>query len=158
MVAAGEGIVAKRNILIAGAGIGGLCAAANLLQAGHEVQVFEQAPELTEVGAGIQISANAMHGLNHIGLGPAVAKVGVRPKAYVFKLFDTGEVIQRFPLSEEHERLHNAPYYQVHRADLHDLLAARVRELDPNAIRLDHRVTGFRETEKGVEVRFANGG
>jgi salicylate hydroxylase len=147
-----------RKILIAGAGIGGLAAAANLFKAGHEVAVFEQAPKLTEVGAGIQMSANAMHVLNHLGLGPAIAKVGARPEAYVFKLFDTGEEIQRFALSEEHERLHGAPYYQMHRADLHDLLAAKVREFAPNSIHLDHRVIGFREDEDGVELQFAGGG
>ena len=146
------------RILIAGAGIGGLNAAAHLLKAGHHVSVFEQAPELAEVGAGIQMSANAMHGLIHLGLGPAIARIGVRPKAYVFKLFETGEVIQRFELSEEHERLHGAPYYQMHRADLHDLLAAKVRDLDRDAIRLNKRVTGFREDGTSVELRFADGG
>jgi salicylate hydroxylase len=120
--------------------------------------VFEQAPQLAEVGAGIQMSANAMHVLNHLGLGPAIARSGVRPKAYVFKLFDTGEEIQRFALSEEHERLHGAPYYQMHRADLHDLLAAKVRELDPDAVRLNHKVVSFREDDDGVEIQFANGG
>ena len=145
------------RILIAGAGIGGLTAAASLIKAGHQVTVFEQAPQLAEVGAGIQMSANAMHVLNHLGLGPAIAKIGVRPKAYVFRLFDTGEVIQRFALSEEHERLHGAPYCQMHRADLHDLLAAKVRELDPNAIRLNHRVVGFEEDDRGVALKFASG-
>ena len=143
--------------MIAGAGIGGLTAAACLIKAGHHVTVFEQAPQLAEIGAGIQMSANAMHGLNHLGLGPAIARVGVRPQAYVFKLFDTGEVIQRFALSEEHERLNGAPYYQMHRADLHELLAAKVRELDPKAIHLNHRVAGFREDGDGVELLLANG-
>jgi salicylate hydroxylase len=150
--------VTKRKILIAGAGIGGLNAAANLLKAGHDVTVFEQAPELTEVGAGIQMSANAMHGLIHLGLGPAIGQIGVRPQAYVFKLFDTGEIIQRFPLSDEHERLNGAPYVQMHRADLHNLLAAKVRALAPDTIRLNHRVMGFRENAQGVELRFAEGG
>jgi salicylate hydroxylase len=149
--------VTKLKILIAGAGIGGLNAAAHLLKAGHDVTVFEQAPELAEVGAGIQISANAMHGLIHLGLGPAIAQIGVRPKAYVFKLFDSGEAIQRFALSHEHERLHRAPYVQMHRADLHNALAGRVRELSPHAIRLNQRVVGFREHEKSVEIRFADG-
>ena len=142
------------RVLIAGAGIGGLTAAASLIKAGHQVTVFEQAPHLAEVGAGIQMSANAMHVLNDLGLGPAIARIGVRPQAYVFKLFDTGEVIQRFELSEQHERLNGAPYVQMHRADLHELLAAKVRELDPDAIRLDHRATGFVEDERGVELQI----
>jgi salicylate hydroxylase len=145
------------RILIAGAGIGGLTAAACLMKAGHAVEVYEQAPELAEVGAGIQISANAQHVLRHLGLGPAIDRVGVRPGAYVFRLHDTGEEIQRFSLSEEHERLHGAPYTQLHRADLHDLLAACAREFDPGVVRLNHRVTGFTESEQGVELHFADG-
>ena len=114
-----------KKILIAGAGIGGLTAASCLMNAGYDVEIYEQAPELSEIGAGIQLSANAMHVLNGLGLGKAIAKLSVRPAAYVFRLHDTGEVIGQFPLAEEHERLNGAPYNQLHRADLHDLLAAK---------------------------------
>jgi salicylate hydroxylase len=79
----------QRRILIAGAGVGGLTAAACLMTAGHHVEIHEQASELAEVGAGIQISANAMHVLRHLGLEPAISRVGVRPGAYVFRLHDT---------------------------------------------------------------------
>jgi 2-polyprenyl-6-methoxyphenol hydroxylase-like FAD-dependent oxidoreductase len=64
--------MAKR-ILIA-AGIGGLTAASCLMKAGYDVEIYEQAPELSEIGAGIQLSANAMHVLNDLGLGEALAK------------------------------------------------------------------------------------
>ena len=147
----------RHKIIIAGAGIGGLTAAASLLQAGHDVMVFEQASELTEIGAGLQLSANATHVLHHLGLGPALAEVGVRPGAYVFRLHDTGEEIQRFALSDDHEKLHGAPYYQVHRADIHTLLAAKVRELKRNAIQLDCRVVGFEESDDDVKLRLADG-
>jgi 2-polyprenyl-6-methoxyphenol hydroxylase-like FAD-dependent oxidoreductase len=147
----------QRRILIAGAGIGGLSAASCLMQAGHRVEVYEQAPALGEIGAGIQISANAMHVLRHLGLEQAITRVGVRPGAYVFRLHDSGEVIQRFELSDEHLRMHGAPYTQLHRADLHDVLAARARALDPGIVRLDHTVTGFAERDDGVELNFSNG-
>ena len=133
----------KRRILIAGAGIGGLTAASCLMKAGHEVEIYEQAPQLAEVGAGIQISANAMHVLRHLDLEQAITRVGVHPGAYVFRLHDTGEVIQRFSLSDEHLQMHGAPYTQLHRADLHDILAARARAFDPGVIRLNHRVDGL---------------
>ncbi len=147
----------RHRILIAGAGIGGLTAGASLLQAGYDVTIFEQASELSEIGAGLQISANATHVLHHLGLGARLAEVGVRPGAYVFRLHDTGEEIHRFALSDEHERLHGAPYYQLHRADVHTLLAAKVIELKADAIRLNCRVTGFEESGDSVKLRLADG-
>lgn len=147
----------RHRILIAGAGIGGLTAGASLLQAGHDVTIFEQASELSEVGAGLQISANATHVLHHLGLGAPLAELGVRPGAYVFRLHDTGEEIHRFALSDEHEKLHGAPYYQLHRADVHTLLAARVIELKGDAIGLNCRVTGFEESGDSVKLRLADG-
>jgi hypothetical protein len=73
------------DILIIGAGLGGLAAAAALLQRGHRVRVFEQAPQLGEVGAGIQMSANAMKVLDHLGLRAALEPVAVRPLAFEFR-------------------------------------------------------------------------
>ena len=135
----------KQKILIAGAGIGGLTAASCLMSQGFEVEVYEQAPILSEVGAGIQISANAMHVIRYLGLGDAISRAGVRPKAYVFRLHDTGEIIQTFELSEEHERQHGAPYIQLHRADLHDLLVAKALEGRSDVVRLNHKVVDFVE-------------
>lgn len=149
--------VTQHKILIAGAGLGGLAAASMLMQDGHQVEVYEQAPRLEEIGAGIQISANAMHALRHLGLEPAIRKAGVHPGAYVFRLHDTGEEIQRFALSEEHERLHGAPYTQLHRADFHAMLVEKTRSLAPDAIRLGKRATDFTEDAAGVTLHFADG-
>jgi salicylate hydroxylase len=145
------------KILVAGAGIGGLTAASFLLQAGHDVELYEQAPQLEEVGAGIQISANAMHALRTLGLEAAITAAGVRPAAYVFRLHDSGEEIQRFALSDEHERLHGAPYTQLHRADFHALLAEKARSLKPDVVRLNKRVASFEEDAKGVTLHFTDG-
>jgi salicylate hydroxylase len=142
-----------KRILIAGAGIGGLTAAACLLKAGHDVQIFEQAPELIEVGAGIQISANAMHVLDSLGLAGAISAASVRPQAYVFRLHDSGEEVSRFALADEHLRLHRAPYNQLHRADFQQLLVEKVKQL----IRLNSRVASFQESDSGVRVRLASG-
>ena len=146
-----------KHILIAGAGLGGLAAAGCLLKAGYDIDVFEQAPELSEVGAGIQLSANAMHVLNHLGVGETVSRQSVRPEAYVFRLYDTGEEIHRFALADEHLRLHKAPYHQVHRADLHDALAVCVLDLESDAIHLNKKVTGFEEHADGIALRFDDG-
>jgi len=149
--------VTVNKIAIAGAGIGGVTAACCLLKAGYDVEVFEQAPLLGEIGAGIQLSANAMHVLNDLGLTEAIARVSVRPGAYVFRLHDTGEVIGQFPLADKHEAMHGAPYNQLHRGDLHNLLVARVKSLKADAIRLNKRVVGFEEAEDHVRLQFADG-
>jgi len=145
------------KILIAGAGLGGLTAASCLMKAGHKVEIYEQAPKLGEIGAGIQISANAMHVLRDLGLEQPIRAAGVHPAAYVFRLFDTGEEIQRFSLAEEHEHRHGAPYTQLHRADLHDLLAARAQAFDPEVVRLNRKAVGYSESNGGVELRFEDG-
>jgi salicylate hydroxylase len=146
-----------KKIAIAGAGIGGLTAACCLLKAGYDVELFEQAAELSEIGAGIQLSANAMHVLNDLGLGEAIAGFSVRPGAYVFRLHDTGEAIGQFPLAAEHQALNGAPYNQLHRADLHNLLIVKVKSLKPDVIRLNSRVLGFEESDDGVEVKLSDG-
>lgn len=145
------------KILIAGAGLGGLAAAGCLLKAGFDVEIYEQAPQLGEVGAGIQMSANAMHVLNHLGIGDEISAKSVRPAAYVFRLHNTGEEIDRFALSEEHLRLHKAPYNQAHRADLHASLAGAVQKIKPDIVHLNKRATGFEETADGVELFFDDG-
>jgi salicylate hydroxylase len=145
------------KIIIAGAGLGGLVAASCLLKAGFDVEIYEQAPVLGEVGAGIQLSANAFHVMRHLGIGDEILRVGVQPGAYVFRLHDTGEVLQRFSLSEDHEKKHGAPYVQLHRADFHDILARRAQSAKANLIHLDHRLASYVETPDYVEARFANG-
>jgi salicylate hydroxylase len=86
-----------------------------------------------------------------------VLRLGVQPGAYVFRLHDSGEVIQDFPLAAEHQRQHGAPYVQLHRADLHELLATAARNLKPDLIRLNRRASGFTETEAGVSLHFSDG-
>ncbi len=140
--------------LIAGAGIGGLSAAACLLKAGIDVEVFEQAPELGEIGAGIQISANAARVYSHLGILDDIVDVGVAPDAYVFRLFDSGEVLQTIPLGAGYAQKHGVPYVTIHRADLHKLLVDAVNRLKPGAIHLNAAATGFTEDGDGVTLHF----
>ena len=145
------------KIINSGAGIGGLTAAACLLQEGYDVRVYEQAPSLGEVGAGIQTSANAVKVLHHIGLAEKLADVCVKPKSFEFRLFNSGEVLHKIPLADAHEKAHGAPYYHVHRSDIHEILANRVLELDPDCITLNSRAIGFDENEEGVTLNLADG-
>ncbi|HTK02097.1 MAG TPA: FAD-dependent monooxygenase [Bordetella sp.] len=147
----------KPKIIIVGAGIGGLTAAASLLKLGFAVQVYEQASTLSEVGAGIQSSANAVKVLYDLGLAEALEKIVVRPRAFEFRRFDTAELMYRIPLGETHERLNGAPYFHIHRADLHELLARAVLSLDPDCIDLGVRALGFEESADSVTLQLADG-
>jgi salicylate hydroxylase len=146
------------TIMIAGAGLGGLTAAAVLLQAGYRVRVYEQAASLGEIGAGIQISANASRVLHALGLEPRLTASAVTPAAFHYRLYSSGELLHEIPLGESHERQYGAKYYHLHRADLHAVLAAKVRELDPEAIVLEAAAQRFVETRDSVTLHFAGGG
>ncbi|MDB5770872.1 MAG: monooxygenase [Burkholderia sp.] len=145
------------NIIIAGAGIGGLTAAACLIRKGFKVRIYEQAAALAEVGAGVQTSANAVRVLYDLGLRDELEKVAVRPQAFEFRRFNTAELLHRIPLGEHHEKANGAPYLHLHRADLHDLLARKVQELDPDCITLNARAEGFEESADSVTLKLADG-
>ena len=145
------------NVLIVGAGLGGLSAAAWLLKHGHRVRVFEQADELGEIGAGIQLSANATRVLDSLGLAERLADVAVTPTSFRFKLHDSGEMLYEIPLGDIHRQRFGASYYHVHRADLHAMLAARVQQLDPEAIRLGTAAIGYDEGPESARLRLADG-
>lgn len=148
---------ASLKVIIAGAGIGGLTAAACLLLAGHRVEVYEQAPELGEIGAGIQQSANSMHVMRHLGILEQLQEVAFVPPVTEFRIYNTGEVLQALSLAAEHEKRHGAPYLQLHRADFHEIIARRVQELDPDCIHLNSTATGFDETDNAVTLHLADG-
>lgn len=146
-----------QKIVIAGAGLGGLTAAACLLKAGHDVHVFEQAPVLGEVGAGIQASANASRVLLDLGLRKELEECAVRPERVDFRLHDTAEVVSQIPLGDAHEERFGAPYYQLYRPDLHEALKNKVRAFKSDGITLNATVTGYTEEDDKVYVHLANG-
>ena len=142
------------RIIVIGAGIGGLAAALALGRSGFEVQVFEQATELREVGAGVQISPNATRILQRLGLEEPLRRFGVRPRERVIRRWDDGRVIAREPLADACERNFGAPYYHFHRAELLDVLSAAVPD---GVLHLDHRCTRLTQHGDRVEVQFHNG-
>jgi salicylate hydroxylase len=144
----------RRRILVAGGGLGGLTVAACLLKRGHDVRVFEQAPQLGEVGAGIQVSANAGRVMAHIGVADRVAEAGFLPDHYRFRTFDDGSVLQAIELGARYRATHGQPYVTIHRADLHTVLVDAVRGLRADAIETGARVTRFEEDETGVTLHF----
>jgi salicylate hydroxylase len=140
--------------IVVGAGIGGLTAGLALRRAGIDVHLFEQAPQLGEVGAGIQMSPNATRILHRLGLAEPLRAVGVRPMASVFQRYDDGRVLGRHLLGDECEKTFGAPYYHLHRADLLNVLSAATPK---EIIYLDHRCIGLTQYPDRVEVKFHNG-
>jgi len=145
------------KVLIAGGGIGGLSAALCLHRAGHEVSVFERTPERGEIGAGIQLGANAVRVLDSLGLRGAFEKVVVRPDAIRFRLYDSGETLLETPLGQAYEDRYGAPYYHVHRADIHAILADAFEAASPGSIHLASEAVGFEERADGVSLRLKGG-
>ena len=142
------------RIAVIGGGIGGLSAALHLLKAGLDVHVYEQAPRIGEIGAGIQISPNASRLLMRLGLKPAMDRVGVRPPAVNQRRWDDGRTLQRAPLGPEVETTFGAPYYHFHRADLAKFLAAAV---PAERLHVGHRLVGLEQRGERVVARFENG-
>lgn len=144
-------------ILIAGAGIGGLSAALALLRHGIDVEVVEQAPELKEVGAGVQISANGSRALSLMGLAEVVAATSCEAAGKEIRLWNTGQTWKLFDLGAESVARYGSPYFTVYRPDLLAALLHGVRALKPDAVRLSARLATFRDTGEGVEVALEDG-
>ena len=113
--------MSELSIAIIGAGIGGLSAALALSRQGFDVTVYEKTAELSEVGAGIQLSSNATNILYQWGLMDQAKKIGFLPKAVKLSHWRTGDQIARFPVNHN-ESFHNQAYLHIHRADIHGLL------------------------------------
>ena len=145
------------KVLIAGGGIGGLAAAAALLQRGVDVEVYEQARELREVGAGIQISPNGNRVLDALGVFETLRSLSCDPVRKEFRLWNTGRPWPMFSLGKTVVEQYGYPYLTVYRPDLHGTLAERVRALKPDAIHLDSGVARLSQDAEGVELRLKNG-
>lgn len=145
------------DILIVGAGIAGVSAAIALTLSGHKVRVFERAAKLTEVGAGLQLSANAGHVYAALGMGDALIEISSPPDRWVVKLGTTGEQLTVFELGRPHLERHGFPCCNIHRGDLQAILLNRLETVAPLALHMGHRATGYAENGHGVTLSLANG-
>jgi salicylate hydroxylase len=145
---------APLEIAVIGGGIGGLTAAVALRQAGFAVEVYEQAPELTEVGGGINMGPNATRILRRLGLAEGLDREGVRPAGTHQRRWRDGRTLQRAPLNPLCEELYGAPHMTLHRADL---LAVIASGFPAEHIHLSHRLVGLAGCGDGTEAWFENG-
>jgi salicylate hydroxylase len=142
------------SIAVIGGGIGGLTAALSLRPAGFDVDVYEQAPELTQIGGGINMGPNAVRILRRLGLAAGLDCEGVCPLFTHQRRWQDGRTLQRAPLNPLCEELYGAPHITIHRADLLDVIASG---FPPERIHLGHRLVGLSDRGDGVEARFENG-
>jgi 2-polyprenyl-6-methoxyphenol hydroxylase-like FAD-dependent oxidoreductase len=143
---------AKRlSVAVAGAGMGGLAAAATLRGAGFEVQVYEQAAQFERIGAGIQMMPNSMKVLRRIGVEDRVRAKSFQPYSHLNRVWDTGGVMRELPMPED---LFGAPYLCMHRGDLHEALLS---VLPAEIVQLGKKLVGLDQKPAGVTLRFADG-
>jgi salicylate hydroxylase len=138
------------RIAIAGGGIAGLTSAIALGAHGFEVDLYERAPVLEEIGAGIQLSPNAMAVLEWLGVTGELAGRLSEPEALVIRDAKSGAVLSRMPLGKTARERFGAPYCTLHRADLQSALLATARRDAKIALKLGAEVGGVRATESEV--------
>lgn len=144
----------KPRIAVIGAGLGGPATASLLQSAGYEVQVYEQSPSFSRIGAGINLSPNCTRILKRIGVGDPLAQAGARTTHWVSREWDTGEILLDYAMGEALEKHYGAPYLCVHRGDFHALL---LESVSPGTIQFGKRLDGLEQKGDMVKLAFAGG-
>jgi salicylate hydroxylase len=145
------------KVIVAGGGIGGLATALTLHQRGIETVVLEQATRLEAVGAGIQISPNACHVLDKLDLRNALRSQAFEPRSIDITDGRRDRLLISVPLTPVAVHRYGQPYLNVHRGDLHQVLAKALSDRSPDCVLLDSRVESIRQDDTGVEAILADG-
>lgn len=147
-------VAEKPSIAIIGAGIGGLTAAACLTRLGFKVDVYEQAAQFAPIGAGIQLTANAMKALGGLGLIEPLRSKGFMPAAFLSREWDTAKVTNVLAMGKSLEQRYGAPDLMIHRARLHSALAALT---PPRCIHFGKKLIAMEHRASGATLAFADG-
>lgn len=144
------GDIVARQVVIAGAGIGGLTAALAFAERGYSVRVFEQAARIEAAGAGIQLSPNATHILDRLGVLERLLPMAVRPEAVVLRDAGSLRILTRVPLGEGGERRWKAPYLVAHRGDLQGAFLERIAREPAIQLVTDARLNDVHHHSHGI--------
>ncbi len=139
-------------VLVAGGGIGGLAAALALVRQGFRVQVFEQAAEIGEIGAGIQLGPNAFHAYDALGVGEKARSRAVFTDYMVMHDAVDGSLIGKIPTDEKFRARFGNPYAVIHRVDAHTALLEGVRESEQVQFQTSTRIVRVAQDADGVTV------
>ena len=145
------------RIVIAGAGIGGLTAAIALAKRGLDVCVCERAAAFAPIGAGIQLGPNATRVFQALGLEAALKPVVSEAAGKIVRSCKTGEIWPLFDLGEDCRARFDAPYWMVHRGDLHHVLVTELERIAPGALRMGHEATGVHQDASNVTLQTSQG-
>lgn len=140
--------------IIIGAGIGGSALALGMEKAGLDYVVLEQAPAFGEVGAGIQLSPNAVRVLRWIGLEDDLRHFCAEPDFHKYSVWNTGETVLRVALKPKVQAIYGSPYYHAYRPDLIDALT---RRLPAERVRMKHKVKSVGQGPGGAWAICENG-
>jgi salicylate hydroxylase len=143
-----------QKVAVVGAGLGGLNAAIALRQRGFDVTVYEQSDVLGEIGAGIQLSPNAMSVLMALGLDREFEAIAFEPHRHVVRNWKTGSIVSATQMRGVFRPQYGAGYFGAHRADLHAVLQ---NALPAECVRLNARVTSVTPTPDRALLTFADG-
>jgi salicylate hydroxylase len=147
----------NKHVLIAGGGIGGMGLAVALSRAGLNVDLLEQTPEFSEVGAGIQLGPNAVRVLSDWGLSNALQAVAAFPDRLRVRDAHQGTVLGELPLSERARQKYGQPYATIHRADALQLLLQAAQAEPGVTLHLKERLRSLHELPDGVSVLTETG-
>jgi len=142
------------RVAIIGGGLGGLAACLAMQRRGIEAFVYERTPGLSEIGAGLNLSPNALKALRALGVEDDAMAIGFRPQAQVVRSWRSGRVIGRQERGGNVAERFGAIFISIHRADLLAILGEAVPE---RCIRLGAECTDVETSESGAVARFAGG-
>ena len=144
--------IVKNSILIVGGGIGGLAAALACAKQGAQPHVIERAQVFSEVGAGVQMGPNVTRTLLSWGLEKTLQEVVFKPNRLHARDTHTGASLGALRLGERSEATYGAPYFTVHRADLHQVLLNEVVRSGATKLSLNTHIDLIRQDEGQVSV------
>ncbi|UOF89279.1 FAD-dependent monooxygenase [Fodinisporobacter ferrooxydans] len=143
--------------LIVGGGIGGLTAALGVAESGRSVYVLEQAPEIREVGAGIQLSPNATSVLSRFGVMDKLSELAVFPKRLVLMDAMTGKELSALDLGGSFLKKYGYPYIVLHRADLQQVLYEACKDNEKITVLTNQAVEKVENLGKKARVTLHDG-